>query len=102
MSFDIAKHIHRMGTVDQINGQSWFAEAACSSDTVQVRLAVGVAAHVDRKVEINDNGYLKLTPHELRVSVILLSIQLKWIASLIHRERGLRSWRYLLNVDTAR
>jgi len=22
MSFDIAKHIHRMGTVDQINGQS--------------------------------------------------------------------------------
>ena len=63
MSFDIAEDIHRMRTVDQINGQSWFAEAACSSDTVQVRLTVGVATHIDRKIEIDDNRYLTTTKH---------------------------------------
>ena len=72
MSFDISKHIHRMWTVDQINGQSRFAKAACSSDTVQVRLTVGVATHIDGKIKINDNCYLKSDRHEMKARLIRL------------------------------
>ena len=60
MILNFMEHFHGPLAVDQIDSQSWLAEASGASDSVQIRLAVGAAALVDGQVEIDDDRHLKL------------------------------------------
>lgn len=58
MHLDLVDNVHALLAVNHIDSKSSPAKASRSSDPVQVRLTIGVALHVHRKVKVDHQSHL--------------------------------------------